>query len=200
MAVAMMDSFAVLPELPLRPLGRDSKALLAAGCTTYRGAARFLRELRYGRNSDRADYRLVLEERVGTCSTKHALLAAVAREQDLPVDLTVGIYEMAEANTPGVGRVLREHGLDGIPEAHCYLRIEGRRVDITRSGVVAAEPIARFEQEWSIEPSQIGEFKLQLHHRYLREWLSQNRDLPYSFDEIWRIREACIAALGSHVR
>jgi hypothetical protein len=29
---------------------------------------------------------------------------------------------MSEANTPGLGRVLSQHGLDSIPEAHCYLR------------------------------------------------------------------------------
>lgn len=58
----------------------------------------------------------------GTCSTKHALLACLAQEQGIPLELTLGIYEMNERNTPGTGRVLARHGLDALPEAHCYLK------------------------------------------------------------------------------
>ena len=110
-----MESFSILPDAPLAAAGPDSEAIRRIGCATFRGAARWLHELPYGRNTDRAEFRLVLAEHRGTCSTKHALLAAVAAEQDLPVSLTIGIYDMSEANTPRVGRVLAAHGLD-IPE------------------------------------------------------------------------------------
>ena len=196
-----MESWQSLPDDPLEhppePTGVLSATLVDAGCASYRAAARHLHDLPYGRNSDRANYRLVLEEGRGTCSTKHALLAAVAREQNLPVSLTIGIFDMSEANTPGVGKVLAPHTLPAIPEAHCYLTYRGRRVDVTRSGLTAAEPIARFHREWTIEPHQIGDHKLQLHERFLREWLSNQPKPQRSFEELWRIREACIAALGS---
>jgi hypothetical protein len=190
-----MESWTLLPEAPLDALGAASEGFRRIGCGTYRSAARHLHELPYGRNSDRADFRLVLPEGRGTCSTKHALLAAVALEQRLPVSLTIGIYDMAEANTPGVGRVLSAHGLESIPEAHCYLTYARRRVDITRSGVSPQASIASFHREWTIEPEQIGAHKVALHHQYLREWLSARRDLSISFEELWRIREACILAL-----
>jgi hypothetical protein len=192
-----MESWTILPEAPLDALGPASEAFQRIGCGSYRSVARHLHELPYGRNSDRADFRLVLSEGRGTCSTKHALLAAVAVEQSLPVSLRVKIYDMTEANTPGVGRVLSAHGLEGIPEAHCYLTYSGRRVDITRSGVSPQMAIARFYEEWVIEPSEIGARKLALHHQYLREWLRERRDLSISFEQLWRIREACILALGS---
>ena len=194
---ALMESWISLPETPLSALGPDSEAFRKIGCGSYRGAARYLHELPYGRNSDRADFRLVLAERRGTCSTKHALLAAVALEQNLPVSLTIGIYDMAEANTPGVGRVLAAHGLESIPEAHCYLAYSSRRVDITRSGVSPQTSIAHFHKEWAIEPPQIGAHKIALHQQYLREWLRERRDLSVTVEEIWRIREACILALGA---
>ncbi|MEO8071760.1 MAG: hypothetical protein ABI686_00790 [Acidobacteriota bacterium] len=54
----------------------------------------------YGRNSNRADFNLVLKENRGMCATKHALLAALAAEHNQPVFLTLGIYEMNEGNTP----------------------------------------------------------------------------------------------------
>ena len=192
-----MESWLILPDAPLDAAGPDSEAFLRVGCGSYRSAARYLHELPYGRNADRSDFRLVLAERRGTCSTKHALLAAVALEQELPVSLTIGIYDMAEANTPGVGSVLSARGLESIPEAHCYLRYADRRVDITRSGVSPRAPIDRFHQEWAIEPAQIGAHKIALHQQYLRGWLRERPALRFSFEEIWRIREACIAALGA---
>lgn len=151
----------------------------------------------YGRNSDRSDFQLVLSERRGTCSTKHALLAAVAMEQDLPVSLMVGIYDMDETNTPGVGQVLSAHGLESLPEAHCYLTYVGSRVDITRPYVSARLRVTQFHREWAIQPSQIGSYKLALHQEYLREWLRVRQSTSLSFEELWHIREACILALGA---
>jgi hypothetical protein len=192
-----METWSALPDAPLDAAGAASEAFRGIGCASYRNAAKLLHALPYGRNSDRADFRLVLSERRGTCSTKHALLAAVAAEQRLPVSLTIGIYDMDESNTPGVGRVLAAHGLESIPEAHCYLVSSGRRVDITRSGVSPRAAIERFHREWSIEPTQIGAHKLALHQRYLRDWLSGRADLRLSFEALWEIREACIHALGN---
>src|SRR5215510_7093760 len=139
----LMESWLVLPEAPLDAAGPDSVALLRLGCQSYRSAARYLHALPYGRNADRADFRLVLSEKRGTCSTKHALLAALGIEQRIAVELTLGIYDMDERNTPGVGRILSAHGLDRLPEAHCYLRYAGRRVDITRPGLSPQSPITR---------------------------------------------------------
>jgi hypothetical protein len=111
------------------------------------------------------------------------------------VSLTVGIYDMSEVNTPGVGPVLAAHGLDSIPEAHCYLRYQRCRVDVTRTGVSPQAGIARFHAEWPIEPAQIGDHKVALHRRFLADWLRERRP-AVSLEELWRIREACILALG----
>jgi hypothetical protein len=100
-----------------------------------------------------------LREGKGTCSTKHALLAVLAHEQDLPVVLTLGIYVMHERNTPGVGAVLTRYGLASLPEAHCYLTYAGRRIDITRSGVESTEPMTQVLYEAPIRPEQIGDYK-----------------------------------------
>ncbi|MDQ4127000.1 MAG: hypothetical protein M3151_03470, partial [Actinomycetota bacterium] len=123
----------LLPNFALDGRGRLDTAFFAIGARDYHAAARHVRRLPYGRNSDRADYGLVLEEGRGTCSTKHALLAALARDYGLPVELRLGVYEMDGRNTPGVGPVLARYGLDGVPEAHCYLAYRGARVDLTRT-------------------------------------------------------------------
>jgi hypothetical protein len=189
-----MRSWDTLPEARLSRAGEVSAEFLALGLRDYRAAARFINQLPYGRNSDRADFRLVLREHRGTCSTKHALLAALAIEQKLPVRLTLGIYEMNERNTPGVGAVLMRSGLASIPEAHCYLVFGGERVDVTRSLTDPGEPIAEFLHEETIAPAQIGRYKLEYHQNHLRQW-SAGKGLR--FDEVWQIRESCIAALSA---
>jgi hypothetical protein len=150
-----------------------------------------VRSLPYGRNSDRSDWRLVLNEGRGTCSTKHALLAELARENGRRVALVLGIYEMDGANTPGVGAVLKTSGLSRVPEAHCYLAHEGVRVDLTRQG--AEGQIQRFLHEEEIEPCQIGEYKVEAHERSVRRWAGERGLDP---GHVWRVREECIAALA----
>jgi hypothetical protein len=170
---------------------------LSAGITDFRKAARYVRNLPYGRNSDRSDFRLVLREGRGTCSTKHALLAQLAKEQGIDVALTLGIYEMSERNTPGVGHVLDKYGLLYIPEAHCYLTYRGTRIDITRAKRNPAEPIARFLYEEIIDPEDIGKYKVDLHKRFLWDWVTKS-DVAGDLipEEVWAIREECIAALS----
>lgn len=193
---APMRSWDALPDAPLRP-GALATAFLGRGDATYRLAGRRVHALPYGRNTDRSDWRLVLPEGRGTCSTKHALLAALAREQELPVRLTLGIYEMNDRNTPGVGPVLARHGLSGVPEAHCYLTFGESRVDVTRPDARTAEPIRDFLDEETIEPADIGVYKVARHREFLRAWLAAPGKAPgLDLESLWRVREACIAALA----
>jgi hypothetical protein len=180
-----------LPSFALEPCTGLSAQFIVHRKRDYHAAARYVQRLPYGRNSDRSDYELVLAERRGTCSTKHALLAALAREHDSPVELRLGVYELNSENTPGVDLVLRRHGLYGVPEAHCYLAYRGARVDFTRAE--PTEPVGEFLHEENIEPEEIGAYKVELHRGFVREWALQwNLD----FEQVWRIREECILALS----
>ena len=180
-----------LPDFALDASGEVSRRFAALGITSYRDAARHVLGLPYARNSDRSDWRLVLEERCGTCSTKHALLTELARENDRPVSLVLGIYEMDEINTPGVGPVLQRYGLRCVPEAHCLLVYEGTRVDLTRD-VLGERPIEDLLYEEEIVPQQIGRYKTDKHRAFVRRWAAER---GLGFEYIWRVRELCIAAL-----
>jgi hypothetical protein len=192
-----MKSLAALPNFSLQPVDGVTRPLLALSVTDFHGAARYVHQLPYGRTSERANFRLVLHERCGTCSTKHALLAQLAQEQGVAIALTLGIYAMTENNTPGVGPVLAQYNLSFLPEAHCYLTYNGMRIDITRAGVEPTEPITHFLYEEPITPEQIGAYKVALHQRFLQEWLARSEIARhYTVVDLWRVREACIAALG----
>src|ERR671913_68274 len=185
MSVGFLPDFALNASLPLG--GRFARLEIL----DYRGAARHVRSLPYGRNTDRSAWRLVLEQERGTCSTKHALLAELARENGRRVALVLGVYEMDEANTPGVGAVLKHNGLRRVPEAHCYLAYEGARVDLTRQG--EGGHIQRFLHEEEIEPRQIGDYKVAAHKRFVRRWAEERGLDP---ERVWRGREECIGSLA----
>lgn len=191
----MRDDPSAFPESAIRPRGDVSRAVRGRGLTTLREAIRFVRDLPYGRPTDRGSALATLEEGVGTCSTKHALLARLCDELGLSsVQLTLGIYEMTERNTPGVGDVLEAHGLEALPEAHCYLVYDGERFDFTRSGDGGA-PIERLLLEEPIRPGQIGEYKTERHRAFLADWIDRV-GLDRELAEVWIIRERCIEALS----
>lgn len=176
-----------LAESPL------SIPLLREGCSDFHSAIRWVHALPYGRNTNRADYSLVASERRGTCSTKHALLAALAREARAPVALRTGIFLMSEDTTPGVGSTLRRHGMASVPEAHCFLAVGDGRVDITFPESPGTCNLT-FIAEMEIAPEDIGATKLGWHRSFLAEWARDNALAP---DAVWAAREACVAALSS---
>jgi hypothetical protein len=152
-------------------------------------------KLPYGRNSDRADFSLVLTEEKGSCSSKHALLKSIADENEQPdIQLILGIYKMNNANTPGIGSVLSDQGLTYIPEAHCYLKQDGKYYDFTSSAAKIERLMPDLLLEESIEPEQVIRYKVNRHKHYLNQWIKSQR-LAFNFDEVWTIREACIHAL-----
>jgi len=107
-----------------------SHAARSRGCRRFAEMAEWVRQLPYGRVRDSSDIVAVLEERRGTCSSKHRFLVALAHEcGHTEIQLVLALYEMSEGNTPGVGSVLQAEGLTAIPEARCHLACWGRRFD-----------------------------------------------------------------------
>ncbi len=181
------------------PLNSEDKLTLLVkknDINTWDQLTTFIANLPYGRNKNRTDFSLVLSEKRGSCSSKHALLKALADVNKVPnINLILGIYKMNQKNTPGIGNVLVENNLDFVPEAHCYLSIQEKRFDFTSS----SSSITRIENdilsEIEITPNQVTKFKVDYHQKYLTNWLKETK-LPYTFKEIWKIREQCIQNLS----
>jgi hypothetical protein len=74
-----MFDFSIWPADPL------SVAALSLGQPAFIGFAKYAGTLPYRRVINDADPLAVLEERCGTCSSKHKLLAALAHECGIPV-------------------------------------------------------------------------------------------------------------------
>lgn len=181
-------------ELGSSSLCREVKKF---GFTRFDELAEHVRSLPYGRPKS-LEPLAVLSEQCGTCSSKHQLLAQVAQESGQPqVQLTIGIYEMSERNTPGVADVLAAAQMSFIPEAHCYLTVEGERLDFTGICAGASSPFESLLCELCVAPARLQQTKVLLHKEFLNQWSYAHRR---SSEELWRVREACIAALSANKR
>lgn len=163
---------------------------------TWEETINFVKQIPYGRNTNRSNFSLVITEKKGSCSSKHAYLKEFANKHAIPnVQLIIGIYKMTESNTK-IGTILSNHAIDYLPEAHCYLKIDGTVIDATtiNSNFEAIKDVILEEIE--IEPYQVGEFKIDYHQAYIKKWIIE-KNIPFVFDEIWSIREKCIEHLAT---
>jgi len=156
----------------------------------------FTQKLPYGRNENREDFSLVMKENKGTCSSKHAFLKKIADLNNFDnVKLILGMYRMNNINTPKIENTISKSGLEYIPEAHCYLKLNNQRIDITNSNADIENLICDIIEEIEIEPEQVNTFKVDYHKKYLQNWINEN-EIKLNFDKIWQIREQCIKKLA----
>ncbi len=173
-----------------------SDALLEKGITDFNNAATYISHLPYSRNKDKTNILCPLEEGVGTCGTKHALLKQLAIEnQQEGFDLIIGLFRMNGQNTPKVKNTLSKYNLDYIPEAHNYLKYGDELIDCT-TAANDIQFVGDLLEETSISPEQITDYKVAYQRNFLAGWLEKQTSIPYSLDEIWTIREECIHALS----
>ena len=126
-----MDTFTVFPDKAVTGDGPVSKAFMDLGIRSFQEACRYVHGLPYGYNSDRDNLMSLFKEKMGTCTTKHAVIATLAAELGLPITRGVGIYPMTEAMVTGTDKILAEYRLPYVPMIHCFLEYENHRIDLT---------------------------------------------------------------------
>lgn len=194
------DGFLVtlaLKTVRLQPGNNYSDLALSHGIIDWNQLLEHVKHLPYGRNANRSDYGLVLTEGKGSCSTKHALLKAIADENGIEAALVMGMYKMNRSNTRAIGDTLENAGLSYIPEAHCYLLLSGSRFDFTSAHSDIERIGPDIIEEIAIEPAQTDSFKVTYHQDFIRRWIGSEK-IGLGFDAVWGLREACIRALSDH--
>lgn len=181
----------------IKPIGPISKTFLEHRISSFVEATQFVRQLRYGRNKDKDNLATVFTDNCGTCSTKHALLKQLANEhQFFELKLMMGMFKMNSMNTPKISSILNKYKLDYIPEAHNYLKYRDARLDFTHTTSQPTDFENEFMEEIEIQPNQISVFKINYHKQYLSKWLNKEDALTLTVEELWYIREECIAELS----
>ena len=161
----------------------------------FKSLLSFIRRLPYGRLENRRDYLHTLDLLKGTCSSKHAFIKTICQCQGWDdIELILLLYNMNNKNTPGISAVLGKAGLNSIPEAHVILydRCEKRFMDCTFPDSQNKDLIQDSILCECIEADQILNYKVKWHKDYIKQW---SLSTPYTFQEIWEIRENCIKAL-----
>lgn len=182
-------------DFPLSGSVRARIAESGLSIASFLDLAQLVKGLPYARCTPSDNPYQVLAERRGTCSSKHRLLAVAARDSGRSdLKLTVGIYRMSEANTPGVGSVLTRAGQPFVPEAHCYLASADERFDFTGLPSGQESPFTVLEAEYAVDPDSLPEEKSRLHKRAIDAW---SVEVGLSFGDAWTLREECIVALSS---
>ena len=105
----------------------------------------------------------------------------------------LGIFEMNERNTPGVGAPLAHHGLMSVPEAHCYLRVHDQRFDFTGLVSGSASPFESLLSEERLDPEAVTTIKPARHLAAIARWSAERGLDPAA---VWRAREECISQLA----
>ncbi len=117
-------TFSGLERLPMAEIRAEVGPVCAAfagrGLRTTADAARWLRDLPYGRNVSAGEL-AVFTDGVGTCTTKHAAYLTAAAELGLDASLVWGVYALDASVVTGVGAILDRHGLPFVPMIHCFI-------------------------------------------------------------------------------
>jgi hypothetical protein len=126
-----MDDLNLLPDKIITPSGEISKEFLELGVHSFKDACYHVKKIEYGYNSDYDDKMILFEEMKGTCTTKHAVIAGLAEELNIPLFKYVGIYKFTEEISNGVDKILKKYGVPYAPMIHCFLVYEKYRFDLT---------------------------------------------------------------------
>jgi hypothetical protein len=126
-----MDKFSVFPDKAITGAGPVSKAFMDLGIRSFQEACQYVHGLPYGYNSDRDELMILFKEKMGACTTKHAVIATLAAELGLAITRGVGIYPMTEVIVTGTGKILAEYRLPYVAMIHCFLGYGSHRVDLT---------------------------------------------------------------------
>lgn len=126
-----MHPINVLPNVDLQPGDPIADQCLKRGLNTFHEACHWVKSLPYGANSSREDSLILFEEGYGNCTTKHGAIARLAAAHNLSVSKYLGFYRLNDDIVTGVSAMLQPHGLDFIPQSHCFLGHGDYRVDLT---------------------------------------------------------------------
>lgn len=186
-----------LPIVKLKSGLEISDLFAEKGLGSFQECVSYIHQLPYGRNTDRGNFKSVFNDKKGTCSTKHALIKALADEQDISLSLVLGMFLTTPSYDARIKPILNKFKLPGIPEAHSFLQYNECYFDITFPGEMVFPKESDIIEKYFITPEQIGKFKLKKHSEFINRWITENQ-LPHSEKQIWDIRESWIKFLSDN--
>jgi hypothetical protein len=173
-----MDKLSVFPDKSIQNGGIMSAKFLSLGIHSFLDASRYVHEMPYGYNSDRDDPMILFKENKGTCTTKHAVIATLAQELDLPIVKNAGIYAMTEEIVTGTDEILTKYNLPYVPMVHCFLVYGEFRVDLSEGNKNGKNrSIEDFLYTQQVEPNISAKDEYLLYRKALKDLILTHKDL-----------------------
>jgi len=197
-----VDKLTVFPNAAIKAAGPVSGKFLSLGINGFIDACRYVHELPYGYNSDRDDLMLLFKEKLGSCTTKHAVIATLAEESGLPIKKAIGIYAMTEEIVTGAGKILDTFGLPYVPMLHCFLVYGDHRVDLTEGNDNGKKrSLEDFLYTKKVIPNISGKDEYLLYRKALSDYILIKNELKgINLRIILKAREEGLALLKANIR
>ncbi len=196
-----MDRYSVFPDETIAPSGLVSDQFLSLGIDTFLKACHHVHELPYGYNSARNNLMILFKEKMGTCTTKHAVIATLAAELNLPIEKNIGIYAMTEAIVTGTDKILETYDLPYVPMVHCFLAYDDYRVDLTDGNANGKNrPIDAFLHSEKVIPSISAKEEYLKYRKALKNLILRRTELNgIEIKQVLHARAKGIELLRTHV-
>lgn len=197
-----MEHYSVFPDKTIVDAGPVSGTFLGLGITRFHEACRHVHELPYGYNSDREDLMILFKESMGSCTTKHAVIATLAAELGLVIEKSIGIYAMTEGLVTGTNRILEEFRLPYLPMVHCFLVYENHRVDLSEGNRNGKNgPIDQFLHSEKVEANISAKDEYLLYRKALKNHVLPRKELQgVDMKTILKAREEGLLLLKANIK
>ena len=197
-----MDPITVFPDKSLSDGGNVSAKFLSLGIKSFNDACRFVHTLPYGYNTDRDDLMILFKENMGTCTTKHAVIATLAQELHLPIEKKVGIYAMTEEIVTGTNEILIEYDLPYVPMVHCFLVYGGNRVDLSEGNNNGKNrSVEEFLYTQRVEPNISAKDEYLLYRNALKDHILARKEMAgVNIIKILHAREEGLKLLKHNIK
>lgn len=196
-----MDPLTIFPDFAIAPAGMISEQFIKMHISSFRSACEYVHQLPYGYNTDRDAPMGLFNEGKGTCTTKHAVIATLARELDYPIHKHIGIYAMTETLVTGTEGILKKYNLPCLPMVHCFLVFQTFRVDLTEGNLNGKNSsIEEFIHTVPVEPNISGKDEYLLYREALQaRILTRNEFEGISVKTVLQAREEGLALLKANI-
>ncbi|MFX0009960.1 MAG: hypothetical protein ACFE9R_06575 [Candidatus Hermodarchaeota archaeon] len=197
-----MDSYDKLPDAELRPVGMLSRKFLELGLSSFKEACEFVHNSNYGYNTDYDDKMIFFKEKMGTCTTKHAVIAGLAEELGIPIYKKVGVYKLTEQISNGASRILEKYSIPYIPMVHCFLVYNEYRFDLTEGNCNGKNtPLEEFIHTEKVDPFISRKDEYLLYKRVLKEKVLPSKEMEGVREkQILKAREETILLLKENTK
>jgi len=173
-----MDSYDKLPDAELIPVGELSKKFLDLGIKTLKDACNYVHNVDYGYNTNYEDKMILFKEKRGSCTSKHAVIAGLAQELNIPLYKHVCVYKFTEEITTGVNEILNNYNIPYVPMTHCFLVYDKFKFDLTEGNYNGKKkPIDEYIHSEKVDPFISRKDEYLLFKKVLKEKILSSKEM-----------------------